>query len=228
MGEIMEMQNYQYEIIKKNLSETFKRDIFEFGVNTFQDLLNLLALNPKDCANASINLIRNGLNMSQNISNKIFGDKLIVFLFGLKDTTLEERIKFLDKYVSEKEYNFADRLLTILEQLDFIEKAFILSKLFTCFLNEKISKGEFFRLSHALNIVYLEDLKFLKESANQTVISDELMCFSLETAGLIVHESTWGDDPREYSVSTLGKKMIEYGLFELELIDSIFCKVRVK
>jgi hypothetical protein len=218
----MEIQNSQYEILKENLSETFKRDIFKFGVNTIQDLLNLLSLNPKDYANATISILRNGLNMSQNISNKIFGDKLIVFLFGLKDTKLEERIKFLDKYVSEKEYNFADRLLSIIEQLDFIEKAFILSKLFTCFLNEKISKSEFFRLSHALNIVYLEDLKFLKESDYEKVISDDLSCFSLESAGLIFHERTWQDDPKEYSVSTLGKKMIEYGLFELEVIDSIF------
>jgi hypothetical protein len=106
-------------------------------------------------------------------------EKIVMFLANLKEISEEEKIKFKEKIDSDPKYKkrVADTLMTVLDNLDDIDKAEMLAKTFTCFLQAKIEFADFRRICYAINTAYADDLK--------EVCSEGFSFESLASTGLV-------------------------------------------
>lgn len=99
-----------------------------------------------------------------SISDKIFLAKLSRFLLNLSDITPEEKEK-LKKIFEDKNQRakIGTNLLLLLDKISNLEKLEIMAKIFIAYVANKITFEEFLSLGNAVEIAFIEDLKFLKE-----------------------------------------------------------------
>lgn len=95
--------------------------------------------------------------------------KLSTFLLNLQSVTEEEKMNF-DKRISEDlngSNEFYARLLLIIQSLDEVRKAEILSNFFRLYMYNIITKSDFFRFTNIVSKAYLEDLMALHYTIQQ-------------------------------------------------------------
>ena len=140
---------------------------------------------------------------TQNYKKLRFVKKLHKVLFQLDEVPVEERNNFVKKLGIVEKEDLLRRILYLIDQLDEVEKAEIVGKLLKSYLQGKIDRQDFLRLSVVVNKIYLDDLtyfniqhsytgevskekrlQFLNDNENQIHYSEE----SLVQSGLLVKE----------------------------------------
>jgi len=195
------------------VSKTLKEELPVIASNTACIAVDAVEINP---ISAVANLA-NVLLASVNISNMYFAKKLSRFLLGISEMSLGERVKFHSKYIDDKENEFAEKLLLIIEKIDDLSKAFILANLCRSLSDGIINLNMFMRLSKALVNTLIEDLYYLKRNDDKKKLeynchSDTLLNNGFYRRSRALYPS--GEDSKEFAceVTELGQMMIRCGL----------------
>lgn len=133
------------------------------------------------------------------------------YIYGIVDTTPEQRHMFLEE-VHEKAEDFSGNVIMgIVDRMDNIHKEEVLAKLTVAKINGWISIEEFFRLSSLLERIPYVDLKMLPYY--QRPFYDESGDTELLYAtGALNQYSINANGPSLYVLSTLGEKLLSFGL----------------
>lgn len=149
----------------------------------------------------------------QAISNYREGEffrKYVRFLYGLVDTTVEERHQFIEEVHEKAEDYSGNVIFGIVDRMDNINKEQILARLTVAKIHGWITIEEFFRLSSMLERIPYVDLKLLpryKEPYYDESGDTEL----LFATGALHLETLAVDSPSLYQLSTLGEKLLLFG-----------------
>lgn len=140
-----------------------------------------------------------------------FFRKYVRFLYELVDVTAEERHKFIEEVQEKAEDYSGNVIFGIVDRMDNINKEQILARLTVAKIHSWISIEEFFRLSSMLERIPYVDLKLLpkyKEPYYDESGDTEL----LFATGALQLNTLDADGPNLYILSTLGEKLLLYGL----------------
>jgi len=103
---------------------------------------------------------------SMKITDLIFLKKVISFLVGLKNISIEERKKMIDEIDSSQKFRIkvGEKLLYIIDKCDDHENAQYISQLFAGYIKGEIDYPDFLRASKVIERMYIGDLiKFIKD-----------------------------------------------------------------
>lgn len=98
------------------------------------------------------------------IRDRLFIRKVCVFLLELKDTSVNDRIRFLKQLEDDigRSRAAGEAILTIIDQADRVEKSAIIGKLFRAAVEGILSSSEVLHLSFIINQTYIGDIINLK------------------------------------------------------------------
>lgn len=153
---------------------------------------------------------------AMDIRDRIFVAKIARFLFNLTSTPFEQRESFKREIHknSKIKRKVGASLMLILDRLDDIEKTDFLAKCFRAYLCNNISFDQFRRLSAAIDIAFIADLKTIC-SERSNVEEEEHICLSdLARTGLVEFRASGIQGPWDemgtirYSLSPLGKQFV--------------------
>ncbi len=139
-----------------------------------------------------------------------FFRKYFRYIYGLVNTTPEERHKFAEEIREKAEDMPGNVVFGIVDRMDNINKEEILARLTIARINEMISIEDFFRLSSMLERIPYVDLKMLPyyQSAYYDESGDTELLYA--TGALEVHTID-ANGTNKYILSILGKQLLEYG-----------------
>jgi hypothetical protein len=155
-------------------------------------------------------------NGVMDIRDRIFMAKIARFLFRLSDVSIKQRRLF------EKRTNTNPKLkrkvgvmlALLLDRLDDIEKPDFVAWCFGAYLNETITFDVFRRMSSAIDIAFVEDLKAIcKEDINHTIGEDDCLS-NMSRTGFVEFRAggingAWEEmGSIKYSLSPLGLQFI--------------------
>lgn len=145
-------------VVKSDQIKEITKDLTEVAIDTF---FNDGILKDIPIVGTFFNLY----NLSQNISNSFFTKKILKFLLELNSISNKERLNFIEQLDNENESaKIGEKLLIIINNLEDVDKATILGKLFKLAIEGKIEMQTFMRLSYMVDRAYLEDLKVLRDN----------------------------------------------------------------
>lgn len=119
-----------------------------------------------------------------SIPDRLFIKKLTKFIEQIESVSDSKRRELLHSF--EKDGNrerIGTTLMLVLNNLTELIKAEILARIFIKYLRDEITVDEFFRLSHATDKCYVNDLSRLASYANKST-SNPTVGWSLLSAGL--------------------------------------------
>lgn len=98
-----------------------------------------------------------------DVRDRLFLAKVAKFLFGLREVPEKDRISFEKKILNDPKFKqkVGQTLVLLLDRLDDLEKPAIVGKCFSCYLSDKVTFSQFRRLSSAINLAFIDDLKAL-------------------------------------------------------------------
>ncbi len=207
--ERIRIMRYKDEPLKKllndNLGDSVK-EIFEIGIDSLFD--NELVENVP-----IVNTICGLFNLGKSIGERFFIKKLVRFLECSDSIDQDEIIKFFDKY---KDEDIQERLIMIIDKIDEIEKARVISNLFRAVVGREISKNDFMRCCIAVQSCMLIDLEYLKQTSGQNIKGVEAQ--SLFNVSLVrvngIDAGTFLPDPehemQSYIINRAGRLIIKY------------------
>lgn len=154
------------------------------------------------------------LKLPGSLWNAYTVKKLVYFCYHMKSIPEGKRKKYIEKAI-ERDHEFGEKLLITIDKIDDKDKIEMLVRLFRAYGdNERIDYDTFRRLSLILERVYIEDLKYLKESieSGKEFIGGE-SALSLSNVGLtfLTNEDfncDWFEDD-VFSVTPLGEKLYD-------------------
>lgn len=102
-------------------------------------------------------------DIAKSVRDRLFLYKVQLFLNASDRISQAEREKFKQKLDNEPEFRekVGETLLLIIERLDSLEKPALLARLFSHLIRENITLSEFRRLAYAIDIAFIDDLRFL-------------------------------------------------------------------
>lgn len=144
------VESFDETLEKSNLLNTFSQ-VGEFAIDQAiqNDLLKDIPV---------FGLLVSGYKTVVNIKDFNLTKKVFRFLYNLRDTTPEQRQKFIKKYLEENHESTAASLLDILEKLNNSNSVPLVSNLMKAVINEHISVAQFNRLVIAIQRTAFTDL----------------------------------------------------------------------
>lgn len=153
---------------------------------------------------------------AMDIRDRIFVAKIARFLFNLTGTPFEQRESFKREIHenSKIKRKVGESLMLILDRLDDIEKTDFLAKCFRAFLCNNISFDQFRRLSAAIDIAFIADLKTICSKRSNVDEEEHIYLSNLARTGLVKFrasgiQGTWDEmGTIKYSLSPLGEQFV--------------------
>lgn len=199
-------------VVKSDQIKEITKDLTEVAIDTF---FNDGILKDIPIVGTFFNLY----NLSQNISNSFFTKKILKFLFELNSVSNKERLNFIEQLDNENESaKIGEKLLIIINNLEDVDKATIIGKLFKLAIEGKIEMQTFMRLSYMVDRAYLEDLKVLRDNEYLENIDNDIK-HNLSQVGILNQTIKDSRDHEEYVYKTTGKRQFYPPKFEYKISD---------
>lgn len=201
------VESFDETLEKSNLLNTFSQ-VGEFAIDQAiqNDLLKDIPV---------FGLLVSGYKTVVNIKDFNLTKKVFRFLYNLRDTTPEQRQKFIKKYLEENQESTAASLLDILEKLNNSNSVPLVSNLMKAVINEHISVAQFNRLVIAIQRTAFTDLIQLEKYTNE--YDEDGLSDALQAAGLI-YQSTYdggsadtGENNSKFRINQNGFLLLHYG-----------------
>lgn len=115
-----------------------------------------------------------------NVHDKLFLKKIMSFLNGLKDISVEDRNKIIREIDESKKYRIkvGEKLLYIIDKCDDYEISELVSLVFKYFIKGNITYNEFLKVATILNNITVADFKWF--------IKDGRRCHNIGDAGDLI------------------------------------------
>jgi transposase len=151
--------------------------------------------------------IAKGYSTVKSISDTIFLNKIVRFLFTLEKLDTEEREACRIRMRDDNQYRrrVGEHLILILDKLDNLQKAEILAKCFKFFLDGDIDHDRFMDLAHVVERASLADLRALSVPASQRITFRDRGLAA--TSGILVYDltETWDAEQKPELTTRLSK-----------------------
>lgn len=144
--------------------------------------------------------------------------KVYRFVFLTRETSLEERKKFIDEYAEINKEEGCEVLLTVIAKLDNTNKIDILVNLMKAKIRGNISIKDFIRLTTILERIPFSDLSDLHKYENDYF--EDGSTDVLLSAGVLYNTIIDVDSNNKYRLNSLGALLLRYGL-EYNINDNI-------
>lgn len=159
----------------KNLSNSFDETIKDSDLQNIGGDLSELVIDSllEDGVLKDIPVISTiiGLtNIGVKISDRILLNKILSFLFELKNIPSSKREKMIRKIDNSEKYKIkvGEKILLIIDKCNDYENSQYVAKLFSVYLNEKINYSDFLRGANIIQSIQMNDFKdFLKLDKNK-------------------------------------------------------------
>ena len=173
-----------------------------------------------------VGTIMNLGTLGATIKDRIFTQKVLKFLFEVKDIGYKEKKDFIDSVNHNTKYRtkVGSHLLLILDKIDDLEKPTLIGKLFKHALNKNIDYDTFLRLASIVSRTFTPDLLELNKVKNQELVSN-ISLENLQNQGLLSielkkHQEKIGTpginkNPKqviEYKLNFLSELLIKYAI----------------
>lgn len=133
-----------------------------------------------------VRTIVGAIKTAGNIQDRLFLNKILSFLFHLKDVDPRQRQEMINNIDRSGIYQVrvGQKLLYIIDKCDDHTKSAYVARIFKAFIQRRISYSEFLRTVYAINNISSEDLQaFLQIPYGQDL--DSIDCFYYIQAGLV-------------------------------------------
>lgn len=133
-----------------------------------------------------VRTIVGAIKTAGNIQDRLFLNKILSFLFHLKDVDPRQRQEMINNIDRSGIYQVrvGQKLLYIIDKCDDHTKSAYVARIFKAFIQRHISYSEFLRTVYAINNISSEDLQaFLQIPYGQDL--DSIDCFYYIQAGLV-------------------------------------------
>lgn len=133
-----------------------------------------------------VRTIKGAIKTASNIQDRLFLNKIVSFLFHLKDVDINQRQKMISDIDSSKKYKIqvGEKLLYIIDKCDDHTKSSIVSLIFKAYIEEKISYPDFLRTVYTINNISFEDLQSLVQIPDGYDLNS-IDCYYYIQAGLV-------------------------------------------
>lgn len=151
----------------------------------------------------------------KGISNYLFLQKIIRFLFELKETSQDERQKFLTNLEGSKREEIISNLLLVIDKHDQLKKSELQGKLFSAYIKGQLNYDEYMSLTYSLNMMDIKTLSVLINFYNsktlctlkpETIYNFIFLQLVRIDTSLI---GTWNGGGPTYKRNRLGMLMVE-------------------
>ncbi len=114
--------------------------------------------------------------LGANIHDKLFLKKIISFLNGLKNVSVEDRNKIIKEIDESKKYRVkvGEKLLYIIDSCNDFENSERVANVFKFFVNGKISYDDFLKTSNVLQKITNYDLQWFLNKAKDFMNSEDV------------------------------------------------------
>ena len=151
--------------------------------------------------------IAKGISAARSISDVIFFNKIVRFLFSLEnvDPQVHEDCRAMMRVDHDYRRRVGEHLVLILDKLDSLQKAEILAKCFGCFLDGDMDHDRFMDLAHVVDRASLADLKAIGVPDSQRItFRDNGLAAS---SGILEYglTETWSDEQKPELGTRLSK-----------------------
>jgi thermostable 8-oxoguanine DNA glycosylase len=199
----------ELELLQKDIQQLIKSPYTEFR-HTIIDAVDSIAY-------GAIKLLKT----TANIPNQIFWNKLEKVLLGICEIDETKRFSFIDKF--EKRYkslprDFIYRLLEIVDKLDTVSKAELISNLTKSLIFEQIQFSDYYRILHSVNNAFWEDLLYLRDNIKKSELNASVSTVGLFQVGLmfqsVLNGGTFdedGDNLDKYKFTELAYLLARFG-----------------
>lgn len=136
--------------------------------------------------------------------------KIYAYIYEIKETTQEQRIKFFDEIEARVNDASGHVICDMINRLDNIYKAEVLANLTKAKINGEISIDEFFRLSAIVEKIPYTDFQYLPRFENAGYDDNGITDILYSSGALII--KTLDEDRNGYTLSSSGRKLLKYGL----------------
>lgn len=185
-------------------------DIAEVGLDAILDdgLLKDIPL---------IGVIAKTVGAAFAIRDRIFAKKVLQFLAQLDDIPQHKKQEFVDSLKDKKERRkTGETLILLIDRLDDIDKAEILGRLFSAYIEQKVSYDDFRRLSTIISRVFMPDLQLILKEYSRAkqgrTIDPSFVHEELSSVGLM--EIPYIVDGTPYRLTDYANKLVEFALNE--------------
>lgn len=201
-------------------------DISEFPVKLRQALLtkdynNLLKANKTKCLNDNLlgmigcipvvgAWLSAGIESGFSYSDAALFRKVFAFIYGIKDTSVEEREAFVREVETTANDVSGNVICDMINRLDNINKSEILANLMKARISGDIDIADFFRLSAVCERIPYPDLQHLKLFEDENYIGGGVTELLYSSGALL--QRTIGENSNTYTLSASGRKLLKYGL----------------
>lgn len=152
------------------------------------------------------------IELAFDIQDACFFRNYIAYLYGLNDTTEEQRKEFLYEIEKTAEDYSGNVIAGMISRIDNINKGKILSNLTKAKIYGEISIEDFFRITTVVERIPYADFKYLSEFRNKNYISGGVSEL-LFSAGVISQTGIDGNvDHDWFELSPIGTKLMKFGL----------------
>lgn len=108
-----------------------------------------------------IGLLKRVYKTTKNFQFQRLLKKVHRFIFSSQDTSLEERIKFMQEYTDKNKEEGCEALLAVIDRLDNVNKVDILANLMKAKIKEHINISDFIRLCAIIDRIPFSDFNEL-------------------------------------------------------------------
>ena len=133
-----------------------------------------------------VRTIVGAIKTAGNIQDKLFLNKILTFLFHLKDVDAYQRQEMINNIDRSERYQVrvGQKLLYIIDKCDDHTKSAYVALIFKAFIQERITYPDFLRTVYTINNISSEDLiNFIRMPDGQDL--DSIDCFYYIQAGLV-------------------------------------------
>jgi hypothetical protein len=158
----MELQELPDQVVDSVCSPELGNIGLEFAEVGLDQLLDEGFIKDLPVVGIIAKIFKTGLD----IRERIFLAKVAKFLFRLGEIPEKDRNSFEQKVSNDPHFKkkVGQTLVLVLERLDDLEKPDIIGKCFGCYLSGQITLPQFRRLSSAIDLAFIDDLKELLDS----------------------------------------------------------------
>lgn len=133
-----------------------------------------------------VRTIKGAIKTAGNIQDKLFLNKIVSFLFHLKDVDSNQRKKMISNIDSNQKFKVqvGEKLLYIIDKCDDHSKSAIVSLIFKAYIEEKIKYSDFLRTVYTINNISYEDLQSFVQIPDSYDLNS-IDCYYYIQAGLV-------------------------------------------
>lgn len=157
-----------------------------------------------------IGLLKGVYKTTKNFQFQRLIKKVHKFLFVTKDTTLEDRVKFIQEYAEKNKEEGCEALFAVIDRLDNVNKVDILVNLMKSRIKGDINIADFIRLCAIVDRIPFSDFSELVKYVEDYY--EEGSTDVLLSAGVLFNTVIGANEGNKYRLNSLGKILLKYGL----------------